>query len=543
MKSMKKLLSLVLAMMLVLAMGSTAMASQPTSGNNQDQKGELTVENAIPGSEYSIYKILDLESYNSTNGAYLYKVAAGWEDFVKGEAGSKYLTVDEDGYVTWNTNVPEKDAAEFAKAALAYTEGKNLAVKTETAPAAPEGSSADATVTVKFTDLDLGYYLLDSSIGALCSLDTTNPNQTISEKNEKPTVEKEVEQPTASIGDVLDYVIKVKIAAGAENYVIHDKMSDGLTFNGEDTIQVKVLSKETVDALDPDNKDAVKNAAGIDGFAAPGDYTITSGEALDHDDTFDITITEAGEAKLPVGGMIVVTYKATINADALEYDEVNNKATLDYGDENHTTSTETPEVPTKYIDVNILKFAKTESGEESGETGLAGAEFTLSKNEDGSDPISFVDLTNGNYRVATKEDATTTTTVVSPAGTDVLGKINLDGLGAGTYYLTETKAPDGYNLLKAPVKIVITETTDTTTGETTLTVQIPELNGDGSVKTDEEGNEVLMDANPVRVQNMTGAELPSTGGIGTTIFYVLGGILVVGAGILLVVKKRMSSEK
>lgn len=539
MKSMKKLLSLVLAMMLVLAMGSTAMASQPTSGNNQDQKGELTVENAIPGSEYSIYKILDLESYNSTNGAYLYKVAAGWEDFVKGEAGSKYLTVDEDGYVTWNTNVPEKDAAEFAKAALAYTEGKNLAVKTETAPAAPEGSSADATVTVKFTDLNLGYYLLDSSIGALCSLDTTNPNQTISEKNEKPTVEKEVEQPTASIGDVLDYVIKVKIAAGAENYVIHDKMSDGLTFNGEDTIQVKVLSKETVDALDPDDKDAVKNAAGIDGFAAPGDYTITSGETLDHDDTFDITITEAGEAKLPVGGMIVVTYKATINADALKYDEVNNKATLDYGDENHTTSTETPEVPTKYIDVNILKFAKTESGE----TGLAGAEFTLSKNEDGTDPISFVDLTNGNYRVATKEDATTTTTVVSPAGTDVLGKINLDGLGAGTYYLTETKAPDGYNLLKAPVKIVITETTDATTGETTLTVQIPELNEDGSVKEDADGNEVLMLANPVRVQNMTGAELPSTGGIGTTIFYVLGGILVVGAGILLVVKKRMSSEK
>ena len=538
MKSMKKLLSLVLAMMLVLAMGSTAMASQPTSGNNQDQKGKLTVENAIPEQTYTIYKILDLESYNSTNSAYLYKVADGWNDFVTGEVGSQYLTVDGDGYVTWKTGVPEENAAEFAKAALAYAEGKTLAVKTATAPAAPEGSSADAIVTVEFTDLDLGYYLLDSTTGALCSLDTTNPNQTISEKNEKPTVEKEVEQPSASIGDVLDYVIKVKIAAGAENYVIHDKMSDGLTFNGEDTIQVKVLSKETVDALDPDDKDAVKNAAGIGGFAAPGDYTITSGETLDHDDTFDITITEAGEAKLPVGGMIVVTYKATINAGALKFDEVNNKATLDYGDENHTTSTETPDVPTKFIDVNILKFAKTNSGE----TGLDGAEFTLSKNEDGTDPISFVDLTNGKYRVATKEDATTTTTVVSPAGTDI-GKINLDGLGAGTYYLTETKAPDGYNLLKAPVKIVITETTDATTGETTLTVQIPELNDDGSVKKDEEGNEVLMSPDQVKVQNMTGAELPSTGGIGTTIFYVLGGILVVGAGILLVVKKRMSSEK
>lgn len=533
MKKMKKLLSLVLAMMLVLAMGSTAMASQPISGNSENQRGKLTVDNAIPGQTYTVYKILDLESYNSANGAYLYKVANGWEDFVKGDVGSKYLTVDTEGYVTWNRRVSDEKAAEFAKEALDYAKKKNdegidLAVKSVKAPEAAEGSD---TVTVTFDNLDLGYYLLDSTTGALCSLDTTNPDRTIAEKNEKPTIEKEVEQPSASIGDVIDYVIKVKIAAGAENYVIHDKMSEGLTFNGEDTIEVKVLSKETVENLDPNDKEAVKNAVGIEGFAAPGDYTIAT--SVKHEsvtDTFDITITEAGEAKLPAGGMIVVTYKATINADALEFDEVNNKATLDYGDENHTTTTETPEVPTKFIDVNILKFAEVNGTE----TGLAGAEFTLSKNEDGSDPISFVDLTNGSYRVATDEDETTTTTVVSPAG-DNIGNIKLDGLGAGVYYLKEEKAPDGYNLLKEPVKIVITETKDDTTGETTLSVQISELNG--------EGNEVLVPANPVKVQNMTGAELPSTGGIGTTIFYVLGGILVVGAGIMLVVKKRMSSEK
>ena len=536
MKKMKKLLSLVLAMMLVLAMGSTAMASQPASGNSESQRGTLTVDNAIPGQTYTIYKILDLESYNSANGAYLYKVANGWEDFVKGDVGTKYLTVDTEGYVTWNKEVPDENAAEFAKEALAYAEGKNLAVDSVKAPEAAEGSE---TVTVTFDNLDLGYYLLDSTTGALCSLDTTNPNQTIAEKNEKPTIEKEVEQPSASIGDVIDYVIKVKIAAGAENYVIHDKMSEGLTFNGEDTIEVKVLSKETVENLDPNDKEAVKNAVGIEGFAAPGDYTIATD--VKHEsvtDTFDITITEAGEAKLPAGGMIVITYKATINADALEFDEVNNKATLDYGDENHTTTTETPEVPTKFIDVNILKFAEVNGTE----TGLAGAEFTLSKNEDGSDPISFVDLTNGSYRVATDEDETTTTTVVSPKG-DNIGNIKLDGLGAGIYYLTETKAPDGYNLLKKPVKIVITETKDDTTGETTLSVQIPELDDKGDAMKDGEGNEVLIVANPVKVQNMTGAELPSTGGIGTTIFYVLGGILVVGAGIMLVVKKRMSSEK
>lgn len=523
MKRVKKLLSLVLAMMLVLAMGSTAMAA-PKEG----ETGTITIKKAIEGQTYTIYKMFNLKSYNKDNDAYMYEVADGWSDFITTGAGKDYVEVKE-GTIVWKDET--LSPADFAKAALKYATDNGIQPAKDPIVAESE--------TVVFENLELGYYLLDSTTGALCSLDTTNPTAEIEEKNEKPTIEKEVEQPSASIGDVIDYVIKVKIAAGAENYVIHDKMSTGLTFNGVDTIEVKVLSKETVEGLDPDDKDAAKNATGIDGFAAPGDYTIASGDDLDHDDTFDITITEAGEAKLPVGGMIVVTYKATINADALTYDEVNNKATLDYGDENHTTTTETPEVPTKFIDVNILKFAKTENGE----TGLDGAEFTLSKNEDGTDPISFVDLTNGNYRVATEEDETTTTTVVSPAGTDILGKINLDGLGAGTYYLKETKAPDGYNLLDAPVKIVITETKDPDTGEVTLTVQIPDLDDDGNVKTDGEGNELLVTANPVRVENKTGALLPSTGGIGTTIFYVLGGILVVGAGILLVVKKRMSSEK
>ena len=540
MKKMKKLLSLVLAMMLVLAMGSTAMASQPTSGNSENQRGKLTVEKAIPGQTYTVYKILDLESYNSANGAYLYKVANGWEDFVKGDVGTKYLTVDTEGYVTWNKEVPDENAAEFAKEALAYAEGKNLAVKSAEAEEAVDGSDE---VTVTFDDLDLGYYLLDSTTGALCSLDTTNPVQKIQEKNEKPTIEKEVEQPSASIGDTVNYIIKIKIAPGAQNYEIHDQMSKGLTFSGTDKVSIKVLDAATVKALpaeeDKDARDeAIKQASGV-AFVKDTDYTITAPATDGH--TFDIVFTEGAYAKMPAGGMIVVTYEAVINAEALEEtdnDKVSNKVTLNFGDDNEVNSTETPDVPTKFIDVNILKFAEV-SGTE---TGLAGAEFTLSKNEDGSDPISFVDLTNGSYRVATDEDETTTTTVVSPAG-DNIGNIKLDGLGAGIYYLKETKEPDGYNQLREPVKIVITETTDATTGETTLLVQIPKLDDKGDAMKDGEGNEVLIVANPVKVQNMTGAELPSTGGIGTTIFYVLGGILVVGAGIMLVVKKRMSSEK
>ncbi len=525
MKRVKKLLSLVLAMMLVLAMGSTAMAA----GELPDEpaaveRGTITINNAIEEQTYTIYKILDLESYNADNNAYLYKVADGWQEFVKG-AGSAYLQVDDDGYVTWKSGVSADKAAEFAKAAVAYAKENSI-------PSAKEPVKAEGT-TVTFTDLDLGYYLLDSDTGALCSLDTTNPNVEIQEKNEKPTIDKDVEQPTASVGDILDYIIKIKIAPGAENYKVHDQMSDGLTFDSN-SVAVKVLSKETVDGLDASDKDAVKNAQGT-GLTEGGDYTLSA--PADDGHTFDITFADSLYAKLPVGGMIVITYQAAINADAIKFDKVNNKATLDFGDNNDVTSTETPEVPTRFTEINILKYTMKDAAE----LGLAGAEFTLSKNEDGTDPINFVDLGDGNYRAATAEEVEstevkTTSTVVSPKGEgDALGRINLDGLGEGTYYLKETKAPSGYNQLKAPVKIVISPVVDKTTGEVTgLTVQIETGEGD---------NVVLENANPVKVENNTGAELPSTGGIGTTIFYVLGGILVVGAGIMLVVKKRMSSEK
>ena len=126
MKRVKKLLSLVLAMMLVLAMGSTAMAA----GELPDEpaaveRGTITINNAIEEQTYTIYKILDLESYNADNNAYLYKVADGWQEFVKG-AGSAYLQVDDDGYVTWKSGVSADKAAEFAKAAVAYAKENSI---------------------------------------------------------------------------------------------------------------------------------------------------------------------------------------------------------------------------------------------------------------------------------------------------------------------------------------------------------------------------------------------------------------------------------
>ena len=151
------------------------------------------------------------------------------------------------------------------------------------------------------------------------------------------------------------------------------------------------------------------------------------------------------------------------------------------------------------------------------ETALAGAIFTLSKTADGANPIKLVsdgnDATAGDiYRVAKTGDANTVTEVTTPDS----GKFTIKGLDADTYYLTETKQPDGYNKLSAPIKVVIAENGNITVGEDRETV-----------------------VERVKVENKTGSLLPSTGGSGTTMIYILGAILVLGSSVVLITKKRM----
>lgn len=514
MKKMKKLLSLVLAVMLVLGMGSSVMASgdlpeepeapvtktiEVSGYNGETGGGSLTISNGISDQTYTIFKMFDLESYDEASGAYSYKPAAGWEEFVE---NSDYVGLNDDGYVVWKsaaTGSNTVDTEEFAKEAQAYAVSKNLTgVTVET-----EGEATDNTEwKITFADLPLGYYLLDSSMGALCSLDTTNPDVEIREKNEKPKVEKEVQQPTASVGDVLDYDVTIEIVKGAQNYKLHDKMSAGLTFD-PDSVTVKLL---------PPN--AAEGAVGTN--VALDKYTLTT-NGLTDGCTFEIAFAEGYCEGLVTGSKIVISYQAAINEDAVVgVDPVKNTAILDFGDDNHQTSTPPTEVTTDLYDLEITKI------DGASEAPLTGAEFEL-ENEAGT-KITFTAVKdeNGNilhYVATTGKDG-------KPGELDKIevtssdGKILIKGLAAGKYKLTEIKAPTGYNKLQEPIEVEIKENTVSATSST-ATVSLTQ----------------------VTVENNTGAELPSTGGIGTTIFYVLGGILVVGACIMLVVRKRMSSEE
>lgn len=180
MKQAKKLASLLLALVMVLSLATTAFAASGTNTNN----GTITIDNAVKDETYSIYQILSLESYDTDKGTYSYKATTAWKGFVD---TSKYFSVDANGYVTATDELTDATAATFAKDALAYAKDTSHAIS------ATKSEKANNTSLV-FNELNLGYYLVDSTVGTLCSLDTTNPNVTIQDKNPAPTIEKKVQE-------------------------------------------------------------------------------------------------------------------------------------------------------------------------------------------------------------------------------------------------------------------------------------------------------------------------------------------------------------
>lgn len=231
MKYIKRTLALLLAVVLVLALSISAFAV--------DTNGSIKVDNAVVNKTYTLYRIFDLDSHNTDYSAINYKVSAKWANFfVTGAAGLNYVTIDDMGYVTWKDGA---NAADFAAAAIAYAKANGIA---------NDGQQKATGSIVEFTNLPLGYYLVQSDLGALCSLDTTMPNVTIKEKNGEPTVDKEVEENgvygktnDANIGDTVNFKTTITVTDGSPvAYILHDKMSAGLTFD-PNSVTVKVNGK------------------------------------------------------------------------------------------------------------------------------------------------------------------------------------------------------------------------------------------------------------------------------------------------------------
>lgn len=508
-KTIQKLMAALLAVAMVCAMAIPAFATDgDATAAAATGTGSITIENAVTNQTYKIYRILNLEYHADTN-SYRYTANGAWEDFILRE-NNNFKLDKETGAVTWINTNPENNGTaiqQIANSAGKYAEYTPNNVQ-------EDGSAKANGITLTFSNLPLGWYLVVSDLvdldkGALCSIDTTDPTVEIREKNSNSTLDKSILEGdqllsvnNAGIGDVVNFQLDIVVKDGQpKGYVVHDKMSEGLTFNSG-SVSVSLL------------RHSDGNASG----------NLTTGYTLDTHPgdgcTFEVKF---DDGTLKPNDMVTISYTATVNNKAVIAGSGNtNEAYLQYNN-NKTTVTHTT---TTYVwGMGVRKYTDLGSGKE--DTPLADAEFQLYKMDGETQKYATFNETGANTSIYKLTGWTNNATEAAKVKTPANGNITFEGLDAGTYYLEETKAPTGYNKLTAPITVVISSTLPPTGGTASYTVT-----ADGATTTDY----------TVRVENKAGTELPSTGGIGTTIFYVVGGGLMVAAIVLLVTKKRMENK-
>lgn len=494
---MKRLLTILFAFMMVLTTTTMVFAEE---GSTPGTKGKITINQAIDEETYSIYRIFELESFykdttDDSKSRYAYKPTTEWEAFVLTGDGQGYFEKDKDGYITWKHGTDESKKAEFAQKALKFAR--------ETSGLTKQSKKKEAGVTLEFPNLELGYYLVDSGVGALCSLDTTNTSVTIQEKNSKPEVTKKVsttaggtydEKVSANVGDLVYFQTEITVGKGAQEYALHDKMDEGLEFNytagGTSTVSVWNQTKSV----------AVT-------------HTIeTDATALGDGCTFHIKFSNYTE--FDAGDKLVIKYSAKVTETAIDKTVgVKNDTWLAYGSGHETTHDDA-----KVFTFNIPVYKYYDDNGTN--TGLANVTFKLYTDADCTDG-NEIKLAQQTDKTIYNYDKTSTNVTIK---TETAGKFTIKGLAQGTYYLKEISTPNGFNLLKKPVEIIIDENGGVTYKEK------------GSTAT---ATNITATENLVKIENKTGVVLPSTGGAGTTMMYIVGAMLLIGSGVVLITKKNV----
>lgn len=501
MKHARKLTSLLLALVMVFALAVTAFAQDVTVTGG---KGSITISNAAKGETYAIYKLFDATvNADGSSIAYTGEIP---------ESLNTYFAADKNGYIS---------ATAAAKDGESMSEGLKTALKAWTATATATSAAESDGSALNFKELAYGYYVVTTTQGDhVISVDSTMPDVTIVDKNSSTPkdLNKTASSEDVSIGDTVTYTVRFKTSnyygAGTEakeivSYTIEDTLPDFLS-------DVKVTSI----IVDNDGNDA------------------TTKDQVDVTAQFDtnkkIVIDWYDEAKNQFlynnGATVTITYTAKVtDKAAIDGTGNTNKVTVTWTTKNGTE----PGPGELKQEETIFTYAIALKKVNNKGKALPGAVFEF--------PFyvqSAADTTDGAYIYAgTTAGEGLTNQITTPDS----GVIVVKGVKTGSYAITEVTAPDGYNKLTDPVTVKAVKTSSTTTH---TTVYLDE-NGNVTKETTAKVTEVKVDidtiaATTVVVVNQAGTELPSTGGMGTTIFYVLGAVLVVGAGVLLVTKKRMS---
>ena len=517
---MKKLVSrfmaVLMAMTMILSMSMTVFAAEAP-------KGTLTVNNTVAGKTLDLYQIFTATK-DGDNVAYTLNSA--YEGFFKTKVANGSSLSDEAlseaayNYVKDQVGPDGSNGAAFAKEILGWI------LENATTVAGTHKTATTTASTTVINNLDYGYYVvyplgatdtstapgneIVKSVASLVSV--TGNDATVNMKSNYPTVVKKVNDnknaDDVNIGDTVTYTLTSKVPdmTGYDSYVFNfkDTLSAGLTFKEITSVTVGETTITKVDA----------------GQEANDTYTLTQ-------DGQNITITMnnflASNAN-KAGQEIKVTYTATLNKNAVTgFDANKNSATIEYS--NKPGTTDKGESEPSIVDVHTFNstiFKYYLKGET--QTGLANAEFELYKanGEVAGEKVNIKKVTDGEYRVATPEEAT-----AEGFKSDVIvsgnnGKVLVKGLEAGTYYLKETKAPEGYNKLLSDIKVEIKANYDPKTGK--LTSYSVDYTYNGTTTTGTEIKDTITSPE-VAVENKTGAQLPSTGAR-TALLLTLAGVVL-----------------
>ena len=492
----KKTLSVMLAVLMIAAMSATAFAAGT---------GTITVQNAAKGETYSIYKIFDATLSESRTDGKADSVTYTFSGNLPASLSGVFEKVGETDYVQKKTGAT--DAQIFA-ALAAYIEAEHLS---------PTQSDDATGGPLAFTNVPYGYYYVTSSLGSTATVTSNNPDAVIYDKNTAtPDASKTAEGTSYSIGDTVKYTAEF----------------DTTNYLGEGENSKQVIEYVIQDTLPAFITDVTVTSITIDGapatlqqFNADGEIKI-AWATKNADNTYTSLYDQ--------GAKIVVKYQGTlaslVNVGAANTNTIELKANVANG------------VPwsTSFENSNEIKTYAAAIKKTDGTDPLPGAQFTVRG-------LQVEQLSAGVYRVVSYDPAGTAQSAVMD--TDQNGMLYIVGLAANaSLTVTEYKAPDGYNKL--------TET-KTLTPQLLSTEIITET---GTRYYDEDGNLVStssgaatsksvtrnlseLDADALEIVNNQGSLLPETGGVGTTVFYIVGAALVLGAGVFLFVRKRMSREK